>query len=169
MWYCTMRHQSVSIGHQTYTVINSTCHQSAQDHDSQLCLPHKHQVSRGHQASCVHYMFSSIQIFSRGTKGTQNILKITPETCSIGPYILHFQYVFFLYCICIPIVFMWCMLRFGLLGLNTSATARVNIEAVIMIMMMKCQFQWWRKPEYPEEQPTHGMLSCVKLCMLRRP
>ena len=22
---------------------------------------------------------------------------------------------------------------------------------MMMMMMMKCQFNWWRKPEYPEE------------------
>ena len=55
---------------------------------------------------------------------------------------------------------------FSLLGLNVSATARVNIEA--LMMMMKCQFHWWRKPEHPEEttelrQELTNFHTCV-LC-----
>ena len=34
------------------------------------------------------------------------------------------------------------------LSLNTSARSQGHIEAVIM-MMLKCQFHWWRKPEHP--------------------
>ena len=36
-------------------------------------------------------------------------------------------------------------------------TARVvSVSAVLMmVMVMTCQFHWWRKPEYPEEEEAY--------------
>ena len=40
-----------------------------------------------------------------------------------------------------------------IIGLNASATARPHLGGEMK--MMKCQFHWWRKPEYPQEtRPT---------------
>ena len=40
----------------------------------------------------------------------------------------------------------WGIGWFGLLGLNASASARVMSRCEIM--MVKCQFRWWRKPDF---------------------
>ena len=41
--------------------------------------------------------------------------------------------------------------EFSLLGLKPSATVRLIYRGSEMIMMVKCQFHWWRNLEYSGE------------------
>ena len=37
-----------------------------------------------------------------------------------------------------------------------------------IMMMMKCQFHWWKKPEYPEERQITDQPSETKVLALSR-
>ena len=48
----------------------------------------------------------------------------------------------------------------------------VNIEKVIeqhWLVMMKCQFDWWRKPEYPEETTDLRQATLMKVSHIYDP